>query len=78
MTRPAKLQINQRGAWRDVMTVDIDQLADEAGFLEGAAAMVRHSGNMERTTMRIVSADDPLVRLMGWRADSGWVKVGTP
>lgn len=77
MSRPVKLQINQKGAWRDVMTVDIDQMTDETSFLDGAAAMVRSSGNMERTTMRIVNADSPPVRLMTWDTESGWEKATT-
>lgn len=74
MTRPAKLQINQSGAWRDVMRFDIDKI-DEALFLEGAGAMVRNSGQ-DRTTMRIVT-DEPIPGLLTyWKADRGWMPDG--
>lgn len=78
MTRPVKLQINQRGGWRDVMRVDIDQLVDEADFLDGAATMVIKSGKMYSTSMRIVTDDSPPMRLMAWSAEGGWEKVTTP
>lgn len=75
MTRPVKLQINQKGAWRDVMTVDIDQLVDEKQFLETAAEMVWYSGQEASTTMRLVTVASPPVRLMAWQAAGGWKKV---
>lgn len=78
MTRPVKLQINQKGAWRDVMTVDIDQLVDEKQFLAVAAEMVEYSGQEATTTMRLVTTANPPVRLMSWSAAGGWEKVTTP
>lgn len=72
MSRAAKLQINQRGAWRDVMRFDIDKLADESEFLIGAAQMVCSSGQMSATTMRIVTDDSLPERLKSWSAESGW------
>lgn len=73
MNRRVKLQINQRGAWRDVMCVETSKL-DSGAFLKGAAAMVRASGNMDRTFMRIVTDDSPPVRMMNWNAADGWVR----
>lgn len=70
MSRPVKLQINQRGAWRDIMRVDIDQLADEAGFLAGAAQMVGSSG--QKAALRIVTDESLPERLKVWSAESGW------
>jgi hypothetical protein len=75
MSRPAKLQINQRGAWRDALRFDFDQLLDEKQFLAVAAELVEYSGQEATTTLRIVSADNPSVRLMTWDAASGWEKA---
>jgi len=77
MTRPVKLQINQKGAWRDMMTVDIDQLVDEKQFLAVAAELVEYSGQEATTTMRIVTTASPLVCLMAWSTAGGWEKVTT-
>lgn len=72
MSRAVKLQINQRGAWRDIMRFDIDRLADETEFLVGAAQMVCSSGQMASTTMRIVTDESLPERLKVWSAESGW------
>lgn len=81
MTRPAKLQINQLGAWRDVMRFDLDTLADKSLFLDAAAEMVRSTGLTE-TTMRVVidmnSYLKPPVLLMTWGVAAGWEKVAMP
>lgn len=77
MNRRVKLQINQRGAWRDVMCVETNKL-DSGAFLKGATAMVRASGNMDHTSMRIVTDDSPPVRMMTWSAAGGWVKATAP
>lgn len=74
MTRPAKLQINQSGAWRDVLRFDIDQLVNEAAFLEAADKMMRSTGSMK--TMRIVSDESLPGRLMYWNAEHGWKPDG--
>lgn len=72
MTRPAKLQINQRGAWRDVMRFDLDQMVAPDLFLETAAEMVRYSGQDANTTMRVVTDAALPQRVMDWDAEGGW------
>lgn len=76
MSCPAKLQINQSGAWRDVLRFDIDQLVDEKQFLAVAAELVEYSGQEATTTMRIVT-DEPLPGCIAhWSADGGWKPDG--
>lgn len=71
MSRPVKLQINQRGAWRDALRFDMATLADKSLFLDAAAEMVRSTGCLE-TTMRIVTVSSLPECLMYWNAERGW------
>lgn len=74
MSRPAKLQINQRGAWRDALRFDFDALTDKSLFLDAAAEMARSTGQTG-TTMRIVTDASHPEQLMAWDAESGWTKA---
>lgn len=77
MTRPAKLQVNQSGSWRDALRFDVDAVSDNNMylFLNAAAEMVRSTGQAG-TTMRIVSDQSPPKRVLYWTAKSGWKPEG--
>lgn len=77
MTRPAKLQINQRGAWRDALRFDVDAIDDNSMhvFLSAAVDMVRSIGQ-KGITMRIVSDQSPPKRVLSWTAERGWKPEG--
>lgn len=75
MSRLVKLQINQRGAWRDLLRIDADQIVDQSQFLAGAESMVCNSGAARGTTMRIVTDESVPNRLMAWDVATGWMTV---
>jgi hypothetical protein len=77
MTRPAKLQVNQSGAWRDMLRFDVDAVSDNSMylFLKAAAEMVRSTGQTG-TTMRIVSDEVTPKRVLSWTAKTGWKPEG--
>lgn len=72
MTRPCKLQINQRGAWRDVIPFDMDEV-DVSTLTVAAARLVSIADPSDRTTLRIVtSACSQPLSLFHWDAKKGW------
>ncbi len=73
MSRPCKLQINAKGAWRDVLAFDIDGVDAEA-LQVAAANLVLIANPNGRTTLRIAAADGLQTALLHWSAKNGWVE----
>ena len=74
MSRPCKLQINTKGAWRDALSFDIDQVDAEA-LQVAAANLLVIADPLGRTTLRIVMADSLQTALLHWTAAKGWVEA---
>lgn len=74
MTRPCKLQINQSGAWRDMLKFDIDQ-ANTGAVMSAAADLVAATGPKTNATMRIVVDGTYPTPLMRWSTEKGWVET---
>lgn len=83
MSRPAKLQINQDGTWRDALSFDIDQLVSDAAFLEATDKMM-NSIHCELCMMRIVAtkhsmhidANLPIFGILAIWDENGWRAEG--
>lgn len=72
MSRPCKLQINTKGAWRDVLSFDMDAVDVEA--LQFAAANLAVIADPDgRAKWRITIADALQTALIHWNARHGWV-----
>lgn len=71
MSRPCKLQINQSGAWRDVLRFDID-LVDVEALQFAAANLVLLADPNGNTSLRIATADTFQTALIRWTAKRGW------
>lgn len=72
MARPCKLQINTKGAWRDVLSFDLDKVDAEA-LQVAAANLVVIADPDGRTGLRISTADGFQTALTRWDARKGWV-----
>lgn len=74
MSRPCKLQINNSGAWRDVVRFDID--AQDAEAIQAAAVnLVVLADPGGKTSLRIATADAFQTALVRWDAKKGWVNA---
>lgn len=74
MSRPCKLQINNSGAWRDVVRFDID--AQDAEAIQAAAVnLVVLADPAGKTSLRIATADAFQTALIRWDAKKGWVNA---
>jgi hypothetical protein len=71
MKRVVKLQINQMGAWRDLLRFDIDAVDDQA-VQEAAANLVLLADPLGRTSLRIATADGMQTALVRWDRKQGW------
>lgn len=70
--RMVKLQINNSGAWRDVVHFDID--AQDAEAIQVAAVnLVVLADPAGRSSLRIATADALQTALVRWDAKKGWV-----
>ncbi|MES2948662.1 MAG: hypothetical protein V4858_08980 [Pseudomonadota bacterium] len=74
MSRSCKLQINAKGAWRDALSFDIDQVDGEA-LQVAAANLVLIANPSGKTTLRIAVADGLQTALLHWSAKNGWVEA---
>lgn len=74
MSRPCKLQINNSGAWRDVLRFDLDAVDAEVLQIK-AAELVCIADPTGRTNLRITLADSLQTTLVRWDAGKGWVDV---
>nr|WP_295782148.1 hypothetical protein [Rhodoferax sp.] len=72
MSRPCKLQLNAKGAWREVLAFDIDQV-DVEELQVAAANLVLIADLSRRTSLRVVMADGLQTPLLHWTAKHGWV-----
>lgn len=73
MSRPCKLQINQSGAWRDVLRFDLDVVDVEA--LQVAAVNLITIGNPSGKAKLRITTDDGLQNaLIHWDAQKGWTE----
>lgn len=66
--RPVKLQINTAGAWRDVITFDVE-CEDEV--LYHAPNLVGCSVHPDRVSMRVIIPGDT-APLLHWTHENGW------
>jgi len=72
MSRPCKLQINSRGAWRDVLAFDLDEV-DAETLQHAAANLVSIADPTGRVALRIATGDGLQRALIRWDAKKGWV-----
>lgn len=69
--KPATLQINSRGAWRNVCDFDVADGAAAAHVMEAAATLVAYS--LGKASARIVKVQDGYPSpLMVWSESEGW------
>lgn len=72
MQRPAVLQVNQLGSWRNAITFDVDAF-DERATLDAAEALARAIDPRGTIKLRIVATDhQPGNVLMTWDMHKGW------
>jgi hypothetical protein len=71
VARPVKLQVNERGSWRDVVRFDAgndfatEKVMDAANSLGAACPSTKYR----------IATDEALPQvLMYWKAETGWVK----
>lgn len=70
-TKPATLQVNSRGAWRNVCDFDVADEAATGHVMEAAATLATYS--LGKTTVRIVKVEDGYPSpLMLWSPREGW------
>lgn len=69
-TKSAKLQINARGAWKDMCRFDVANESATANIMEAAATISAYSTDM--CSVRIVTDEAYPVPLMRWDSDKGW------
>ncbi|MGA0569610.1 hypothetical protein ACO2Q9_02695 [Variovorax sp. VNK109] len=75
MKKPAKLQVNTAGAWKDVCSFDV---ADATGtaIIMNAAHDIGYYAN-PAVGFRVVSVRDGYATpLMSWAKDNGWTEWG--
>lgn len=71
MSKPATLQINCAGAWRNVCEFDMADNAAMSHVMGAAVALATHGLNQPK--VRIVKLEGGYATpLMRWCADSGW------
>jgi len=71
--KPVKLQVNNSGAWKDVVRFDAAD-AHAAGEVMGAAETLgRIDGG--KTTFRIVMENSLSTSLYRWSSQNGWQEV---
>lgn len=73
MTKPVRLQFNQKGAWRNALDFDAAN--------ETTAAEVQHHAAMlawcTAARARIVTTDGAQTALAHWTQETGWVNSST-
>lgn len=74
MSSPCKLQINTKGAWRDVLSFDLN-VVDIAALQVAASKLVGIADPSGRTALRIATADGFQHALIRWDAKNGWVRA---
>lgn len=69
--KPAKLQLNNSGAWKDVVRFDAADTEQTDAVTDAAEALGQVPGN--RLTFRLVKDDGTGEVLMYWTAQEKWV-----
>ena len=70
MSKPATLQLNARGSWRNVCKFDVADPHACANVMEAGATLAAYS--TDKPTVRIVANDGFATPLMRWSQDRGW------
>ena len=73
-TKSVKLQLNAKGAWKDVCRFDIVDAQATAHIMEAAATIATYA--TDKPSARIVTADAHSLPLMHWDSDKGWKPWG--
>lgn len=68
-SKPVKLQVNNSGAWKDVVRFDAGDHVASSEVMEAAATLGRIA---DRTTWRICTDDGLQSVLMHWSVKHGW------
>ncbi|ADU99789.1 hypothetical protein [Alicycliphilus denitrificans] len=71
MSKPAMLQINARGSWRNVCEFDVADADATDRIMEAAATLAAYS--TDKPSVRVVKDEAGYaVPLMRWTQDGGW------
>jgi|GEM_PF-6897688 len=74
MSKPAMLQINARGSWRNVCEFDVADRDATDRIMEAAAVLATYS--IDKPTVRVVKDEAGYAMpLMRWSPDLGWRKA---
>ena len=74
MNKPAMLQINTRGSWRNVCEFDVNDADATDRIMEAAAVLAAYS--TEKPSVRVVKDEAGYAMpLMRWTQDHGWIKA---
>ena len=74
MSKPAMLQINARGSWRNVCQLDVADADATDRIMEAAAVLATYS--TDKPAVRVVKEEAGYpMPLMRWTQDSGWRKA---
>jgi len=72
--KPAMLQINARGSWRNVCEFDVADADATDRIMEAAATLAAYS--IDKPSVRVVKDEAGYAMpLMRWTQDGGWRKV---
>jgi hypothetical protein len=66
--KPVKLQVNNSGAWKDVVRFDAADAVVSGEVMDAAATLGRIGG----VSWRVCTADALQLSLMYWSAEHGW------
>lgn len=71
MSKPATLQINARGSWRNVCEFDVADADATDRIMDAAAVLAVYS--TDKPSMRVVKNEGGYAQpLMRWTRDGGW------
>lgn len=74
MSKPAMLQINARGSWRNVCEFDVADTDATDRVMEAAATLATYS--TDKPSVRVVKDEAGYAMpLMRWTRDGGWRKT---
>jgi len=74
MSKPATLQFNARGSWRNVCQFDVADVDATYRVMEAAAVIATYS--TDKPSVRFVKDEAGYaLPLMRWTPDSGWTKA---
>jgi len=70
-TKIVKLQVNQAGAWRNVMDFDCADDDDAEHIMQKASDLFQWDSNRDRVGLRIIMPGET-APLMNWTYKDGW------